>query len=229
MAGLDEQQTPEERSRRQRAEKAERAWMRHDEEQQAAAAAGQAVLLCCTAHTSSAPAHSASPAVGILSRGRPGGTTIDTPFAQAAQQVPFHGDNPRPPHDSGTLGQFQDPTHTKEWQGTGSSTSSSTAQSEVISDDDDGAVYSSRMLQDPVGGDSLWHNGSIISSSTGGNGPHRSGKLADALRQGSRNLLWRSGKLLHKRGRRGKGVQADQAGVMSAEGSQTGDEPTHAL
>ena len=48
MAGVDEQQTPEEKCRRQRAEEAERAWMKHDQEQQAAAAAG--VELLCFAH-----------------------------------------------------------------------------------------------------------------------------------------------------------------------------------
>lgn len=165
--------------------------------------------------------------MGVLSS-HPRGTTPDTPFAQAAQQVPFHGDSPRPPLSSGDIGQFLDATLAGGLQGTGSTMSSSTADSGVISEDEAGVVYSGRMLQDAVGSGSLWHNGSI-SSSTGGRRGHRSGKLADALRQGSRQLLRRSGKLLHKRGRRGKGVQADHAGVVSAEASQTGHEPAHAL
>lgn len=107
--------------------------------------------------------------------------------------------------------------------------SSSTAHSGVISEIEGGPIYTSRMLQDNVCSDRLWHNASI-SSSTGGRGGHRSGKLADALRQGSRQLLRRSGKLLQKGRRRGKGGQADHAAVMmSAKGSQTGGEPAHAL
>lgn len=104
---------------------------------------------------------------------------------------------------------------------------SSTAQTEVISEIEVDPMYTSRTLPDAVG-QGLWHNGSI-SSSTGGRGDHRSGKLADALRQGSRQLLRRSGKLLQKGRRRGRGVQADHAAVMSPEGSQTGGMPAHAL
>lgn len=53
MAGVDEQQTPEEKCRWQRAEEAERAWMRHDEEQQAAAAAGVELICIACVHASS--------------------------------------------------------------------------------------------------------------------------------------------------------------------------------